>query len=282
MAERRVAGAEVVEGELARRGRAARGGWRCSSRVASSDALGDLQHEPRRGAGRRAQRPRRRRSMNVGSRAPGETFTWTGRAEPPWDGPALGLPAGRARERAPERHDQARLLGERDESGRVDAAARAGCCQRTSASTRASRPVVELDDGLVVDRTSSLADASRRRRLEPMALEHRHLMRLEQLEAALAALLGLVHGDVGIADQLLGRQRAGGPGGDAALARTLRAAARRSRSALGQRRSIRSATDDRRPRRPSLRSSDGELVAAQAGQRVGRAHAVAQARRRPR
>ena len=93
---------------------------------------------------------------------------------------------------------------------------RRGCSQRTSASVAVVMPGIERDDRLEVQRQLLALDGESELLLEAMALEHRgpHAG-VEDREAALAAGLGYVHGDVGVADQLLRAQVAAVADGDA-------------------------------------------------------------------
>ena len=82
---------------------------------------------------------------------------------------------------------------------------RPGWFQRTSASTETVLPVDEVDDRLVLDDELALLDRALELGLEAVAADDRVAHRgREDREAALAALLGLVHGHVGVAQQLLG------------------------------------------------------------------------------
>ena len=93
---------------------------------------------------------------------------------------------------------------------------RSGCCQRTSASTPASRPVAELHGRLVVDGELAALDRPGELGLQLELADDRgvHVGR-EDRGAALAGLLGRVHGDVGVPQQLGGVVLAGRAGRDA-------------------------------------------------------------------
>jgi hypothetical protein len=114
------------------------------------------------------------------------------------------LPAGLPQHPRPERHDQAGLLGHRDElrrrqraRGRVlpaDQRLEAGDDQAGRVRDRlvhhAELVIVEGPEDLFLDHHVTL-------QLEPEPL-------VEDLHPPAAALLGVVHGDVGVAEELVG------------------------------------------------------------------------------
>ncbi len=156
---------------------------------------------------------------------------------------------------APERHDQPGVLGERDELERRDAAAArmVPAHQRLDGDRLAGR---EVHDRLVLDEQLALLQRALELVLEVVAADDRvaHL-RGEDGEAALAALLGLVHGDVGVAQQLV----------DAACAGARRRRCRStgetfsgfSPAATGGQERAQRAARPARPRRPRRRTRAG-------------------------
>ena len=140
--------------------------------------------------------------------------------------PALQLGARARLHELADRHDQAGALGERDELGGRDVlgvrAVPAG--ERLGADDAAGR---ELEDRLVGDLEAALLD----RALElagqrVAALQRRGLAVVEDLEVPLLLLLGGVHGDVGVAQDLGGgrlavlAERDAGAGADPQRARS--------------------------------------------------------------
>ena len=104
------------------------------------------------------------------------------------------------------------LLGQRDEVQRRDETARRvlPADERLEPLDRARR---ELDHRLVVQDELAVVDGALQVRLELEALERRVVHRgFEDLVAALAGLLGHVHRDVGVPQQLLGALGTAGPG----------------------------------------------------------------------
>jgi hypothetical protein len=133
--------------------------------------------------------------------------------------PRGGLPAGLAQHEPAERHDQPGALGGRDELGRRDQPA--GRVLPADQRLDADHPAgARLDDRLVDD--EELAGVQRAAQLaaEPGVADHRQLhAAVVAHPVGLAALLGRVHGDVGVAQH--GVQRgAGGRRGDPMLACT--------------------------------------------------------------
>ena len=174
-----------------------------------------------------------------------------------------GAPGGAAarlveHERA-DRHDQPGLLGQRDELARRDEAALGvvPAHERLGGDDVAG---VEADDRLVLDGELAAVDrAAGARSLRPwrcrIAVVHRWL---EARPAALAARLGLVHRDVGVADQLAGAHRLGAARGDAdagadatRLAARERALRERGDDALGD-----ATTTSSGPSTPSSRTAN--------------------------
>ena len=107
---------------------------------------------------------------------------------------------------AAERHDQAGLLGERDELERGDAAA----VRMVPAHERLDGDGLaggEVDDRLVLDDELALLDRALELGLEVVAADDRvaHRRRRRRAKRRLAGLLGLVHRHVGVADQLARR-----------------------------------------------------------------------------
>ena len=191
--------------------------------------------------------------------------------------PAAGLAAGLAQDVAAERDDQAGLLGERHElGGRHEAADRVLPAHER---LRGDDPAgVERDDRLVLDDHLLALDRLRQLLLEVVAAQDRggHL-RLEELEARLALGLRLVHGDVGVADQLVAVAaallRAGEADGEMD-ADELRAGLDGQLEGLQDAARDGAAVDQRVA---DAGEHDRELVAAEAGDRVLGAHAGAQA-----
>ena len=96
------------------------------------------------------------------------------------------------------------LLRERDELERGDAAA-ARMVPAHEGLDGDGLAGGEIDDRLVLDDELALLDRALELGLEAVAADDRVAHRgREDREAALAALLGVVHGDVGVAQQLLG------------------------------------------------------------------------------
>ena len=90
---------------------------------------------------------------------------------------------------------------------------RCGCRQRTSASTPSSSRLRQVDDRLELDEELVARQPEVDVLLQPQAVVQLFLhVRLEQHAARLAGCLRVVHGDVGVAQQLFGvvaRPRAG-------------------------------------------------------------------------
>ncbi len=100
---------------------------------------------------------------------------------------------------------------------------RTGWIQRIRASTPEMLPLVQLDDRLVVQDELAVLQRALQVGLQLQALQGRVVHRgLEDLVATLALLLGHVHRDVGVAQQLLGVARRRSPSATAmpTLART--------------------------------------------------------------
>ena len=124
----------------------------------------------------------------------GATTSWSSTS--PCDTPP-GAPTAR-------RHDQTRLLGERDELQRWDQPTRGmlPAHERLDAGDGAR---LQLDHRLVVQDELVVLQCSLQVRLQLEPLERRVVhRRLEHLIAALAALLGHVHRHVRVPEQLLG------------------------------------------------------------------------------
>ena len=161
--------------ELAR----ARAARRCASpRVGDEHALGDLQLEQRRvdAASRRARRAAIVDEVAVARTGCAETFTATrSRACPPACQRAA-CAQRLAQHPVADRHDEAGLLGERDEvAGRHDAAP-SGWCQRSSASTPITRPVAQVDLRLVVQLELVALERAAQRRSRAQARSRRAFM----------------------------------------------------------------------------------------------------------
>ena len=135
----------------------------------------------------------------------------------------------------------------------------------------------EAGDRLVLDRELAARDRLLELLLEPVAAQDRGVhAALEARPAALALLLGLVHGDVGVADQLARAGRLGVVGGDAdagadadRLVAGRHALGERGEDPLGDHHDVLGPVE--------AVEQDGELVAAEARDGVARAHARAQA-----
>ena len=129
------------------------------------------------------------------------------------EGPLVGaqlvplehLAAGRLLDPAPDRHDQAGLLGDGMNSP-GSSRPRSGGSQRTSASRPAISPLAQGDDRLVVERAARSRSSAWRRSRSTSSRRSapRPHLGVEELAAGAAAFLGPVHGGVGVADQQVG------------------------------------------------------------------------------
>ena len=145
------------------------------------------------------------------------------------------------------RHDQAGLLGQRDELGRRDQAALADASQRTSASTLDDAAGREVDDRLVVRAEARSRSRAWRRSASSSSRSDALVVMLGSKTAmrALPLRLGLVHRHIGVAQQRLGRSRPALLQGDADAARVTDS----SRAVESERRAAGSSTHAaRRPR----------------------------------
>ena len=205
MLERGVAGAEVVEHQphaevlevLQHGGR--RGG------LLHQHALGQLEPEP---LGRHPGLAQDARELvgqrGLGELASGQVDGQAREVDRGVGGPARELAAGLAQHPAPERHDQPALLGDRDERAREhDPLLRvAPAHQRLDGDDPA---LVEVDERLVVELELVVVERAAQVLLELEALHHAPAhAAVEQLEARAAAVLGAIHGDVGVAHDRLG------------------------------------------------------------------------------
>ncbi len=128
--------------------------------------------------------------------------------------PLGGLPGGLLEHPAPDRHDQAGLLGQRDEVERRHQAALgvAPPEQRLEADDLLRR---DVDDRLVVQLQLLGVEGPGELRPDGVPLDvGRVVARLEDLEPALAAGLGRVHGHVGGAEHADAAGGAGRRGGE--------------------------------------------------------------------
>ena len=117
--------------------------------------------------------------------------------------PRRRLAAGVAEHRIGERHDEAGLLGDRDEIGRPDHPA-AGTRPAHERLEAADLRRGQLDDRLVDEREVVALDRLAQLGLERQALHRRGVhVRVEDLIAAAARRLGAIHGDVGVAQQFV-------------------------------------------------------------------------------
>ena len=185
---------------------------------------------------------------------------------------------------SPQRADQPRLLGHRDELDRARAARAPGAASARAPRPRRICPLVELDHRLVDDAQLVALERAPQLGLGAQPREHalaQHVV--EQLEAAAAALLGAVHRRVGVAHQrrrCRGRRSLGHRDpdrrGDEVLAGAQHDRLRVTAWAT------RSATLDRVVRAVELLAHDQELVAAEPRDGVRRPDRVVQPRRQRR
>ena len=206
VAERRVAGAEVVEREPdAHRtklpeARQARVG------VLEQLALGDLEHEEGRDRSRPRPAPRAPSSVSSGSlELDGGEVHVDGCGSP---GsrllPGARLHAGLLEHELPQRDDQAGLLGERHELARAAAGRGRGGSSARAPRRPTTSPVARSAIGWYSTSSSPRSTARCELFLQAVALQHGVAHReIEDLEPALARLLRLVHREVGVADQLV-------------------------------------------------------------------------------
>ena len=164
-----------------------------------------------------------------------------------------------------DRDDESGLLRDLDEPVRLHEAPRVGCSQRTRASVPTMRSVCDLDDRLVVDDELVALDGAAQLvgELEPLVDGRLH-RGLEDLQAVLAVRLGRVHGDVGVAQQLLAERVRSVGHGDADADRDGEVRSRSSQKSSSKRRedALRDIGTRRRGSFDPL-EEDGELVAAQ-------------------
>ena len=205
VAERRVAGTEVVDGHLARPARRSLDAGEGRLRVAEHGRLGHLEREPMRARGRSSSR-----IGQVGDEV--GLLSWgaarlTVSSSGLWSGTRMSSRATSRQASSstllPSGEDAAALLGEADESSGATRP-RVGvepADERLDADDAAR---AELDDGLEEDAQLAPADAlAPGRRSSRGAPRSRHGRRVEDGEAALALALGGVHRHVGVAQQLV-------------------------------------------------------------------------------
>ena len=173
--------------------------------------------------------------------------------------PLSELPQRLAQHPFPDRHDQPGLLGERDDLVRRHELVAALPAQQRLEAGQAF--VLQIDDRLEIDAQLAAVDGAAQIGLQPEEL-HGALVHgdVEDLVARLAAGLGAVHGDVGVAQHVLRPVVAGRAEGDADADRgedLVRADAERHEQ----------------------RDEHGELVAAEARHGVARAEHVREALR---
>ena len=171
------------------------------------------------------------------------------------------------------------LLGERDELARRDEAA-LGMLPADERLERRDRAVADVDDRLVVDAQLAALDGAAQGALgRERSRASRRIASSKTIDRGAAALLGAVHRRVGVADA-----------GPRAVVRPRRRSRCRCSPAGTPRRPRRGTAPRTAPaiRRATARGAglavdvlaqDGELVAAEPGDRVGRAQRAAQARR---
>ena len=190
--------------------------------------------------------------------------------------PHAELRAGPLEHELPEGDDEPGVLGDRDELGGGDGPALGvGPAGQRLEGHELAR--VEADDRLVGDRDLGPLDGPLQLPADGEAIDGAVVHgRLEHLDAALAVGLGRVHGEVGVAQQLL--RRRGGPaaGGDAD------AGAGVDLPAVDHDRRVEGVEDalghlDDGSGVGGVLEEDGELVAAEASGRVARAEAAPQA-----
>ena len=163
----------------------------CSASMPASSI--DAQDRRRPGPGRAARRPTGSRACAAARRRIGLGVL---PARAPGGRPRAGRSGRAARSgRSPRPAARTRAGGTRP---------RTGCSQRTSASAATIRPVSSATIGWYWTTICSRSIAFAELLLEVVAAQDRggH-RRLEELEARLALGLRLVHGDVGVADQLV-------------------------------------------------------------------------------
>ena len=189
--------------------------------------------------------------------------------------PDRGLLAGPAQHPFADRHDQAGLLGQRDEVQRRQHAAvgMVPAHQRLDADDLAG---IQRHDGLVVQQHLV---AVQRPAQVILQVQHRHCALVhagvEQGDLCLAVALRAVHGKVGIAQDILGlaigripHRHADGGGADDLLAVELEWLADRVQHVTGE--------GQRLVRARDILQQNGEFVAAQPGERVAGADLLAQ------
>ena len=180
--------------------------------------------------------------------------------------PDRGLPASLLDHPAADRHDQASLLGDRDEGERADQAT-VGMVPAQHRLHRDDGAVAQPDHRLVVKLQFLALDRTLQVVLDLHVLDHPRAHDLiEDLVAAAAVLLGAVEGGVGVPDQTLGFLAAGADrDSDAGADEVLPAAqdegpGERLGDALGDPRGAVLAAD--------VLGEDGEFVPAEAGHGV--------------
>ena len=123
--------------------------------------------------------------------------------------PARGLGAGGVEHEAPDRVDQAGLLGDGDEVRRQQAPAR-GVLPAQQRLDRGDRAIPQRDDRLVDDAQLPAGERAAQVVLDRQALDRARTHRaVEDLKARAPARLGLVHRRVGVADQARGLRALG-------------------------------------------------------------------------
>ena len=174
---------------------------------------------------------------------------------------------------APSGHDEAGLLGCRDELGGLDQAA-LGVPPADERLEAGQPTVAEVHERLVVEHEVAAADGVLELGPELLAPDDGEVHpRLEELDATLAARLGGVHREVRVTEQVFGRRsrlgdgHAGAAAGEHLLALEVERRAEGGQHPLG---------DAARGLAVRLLQQDRELVATEAGDRVLRSHDPAQ------
>ena len=207
--QRRVAGAEVVDGEAHAQRVQLRAAprWRGSGRRIST--LSVISSSRRRGSGRcrssdRAHRVEQSRAARNWRR---ERLTAIGRPASPRALPGAHL----ARRPGRSTHSPSGTIRPVSSASGMNSSGGtspcSGCCQRSSASTPTMLAAAQVDLRLVVQHELAVASSARRRRaLERQALGRRRCVQRRGVELVVVAAgcLGVVHGDVGVLEQRLG------------------------------------------------------------------------------
>src|SRR5205809_3056712 len=271
--EARIARAEIVHRDLHPRVLQPAQRARSALRIAHQQRLGELELDERRIDARFAQDvPYDGLEILLLELARGEVHRH-GQYREPAPLPFLNLRAHVAQHRFAHRHDQARVLQNRNEFPREDQTL-LGMPPAQQRLETADEAGLERHLGLVVEEELLLIDRPAQRRLHPHARE-RPLVHLagEVLVGIAALFLGAIHGGVGVHDQGLGVVAVGREQGDAdARADIGVVRIELERPAEGVQDFLRN--DTRVPRLREVRHDRAELVAAEPAHRIAAAHAL--------